>query len=194
MMRFEKTTTFAVVDFLPGREDEASEGLKAFIEVLNKNIASRGFIDLWTRDYLGGVHYGLDQEVWATITDEEKDLLFEIVPRWQIDTRQKGWEAMAALGVIRATVEFSGGNDEGYCENIVLFYGNGTSEMVSEYPKHEDERKADLVDLLTIPVYDRYGGFAGDFSVHGELTWDYAIKDVRMSGQESSWEGFAEAV
>lgn len=192
-MRFEKDTQFTVSDVLPGREQEASAGLKALIDSINEIIGRRGFIDLWSREYLGGFHYGLDEEVAATLTDEERGLLFEVVPTKQMDVRQAAWKTMELLGVVRATVSFCGGNDEGHCDGITLDYGDGTNEALFEYPRPEGE-KGKLLDLLTIPVYDRYGGFAGEFSVQGVLTWDYATKDVSMEGSEQVWEGFEEVV
>lgn len=40
------------------------------------------------------------------------------------------------------------------------------------------------------PIYEEYGGFAGDFSVSGRVTWDAETGTVSMSGEESEYVPF----
>lgn len=51
---------------------------------------------------------------------------------------------------------------------------------------------AKVNEVLEHPIYDRFGTFAGDFSVYGTLTWDVAAGTHTMTGQESHevWESF----
>jgi hypothetical protein len=49
----------------------------------------------------------------------------------------------------------------------------------------EEIRASDLLQVLEAPIYDRYGSFAGEFSVYGILTWDVATGKPSMDGQES---------
>jgi hypothetical protein len=111
-------------------------------------------------------------------------------------------------GAIRAVVEFSGGNDEGGADNIVLYDREG--EMVGGvdghyagcYWDHEKGRFAEssltpeqrieteLAEALEGPVYEEYGSFAGDFSVSGRVTWDAEKGTVTMSGEESEYVPF----
>lgn len=60
-------------------------------------------------------------------------------------------------------------------------------------PATPDEVKwAEIGSVLEYPVYDRWGSFAGEFYVHGTLTWDVATGKHTLSGQESHevWEDF----
>lgn len=43
---------------------------------------------------------------------------------------------------------------------------------------------AQLITLLEAPIYAEYGGFDGDFSVSGEVTWDAKAGTVKMSKDE----------
>lgn len=54
----------------------------------------------------------------------------------------------------------------------------------------EEIRVAKIDKVLTAPIYARYYSFAGEFYVHGTVTWDVAAGTHDMSGQESHevWE------
>jgi hypothetical protein len=111
-------------------------------------------------------------------------------------------------GAARAVVEFSGGNDEGGADSIVLYDREG--EMIGEVHGHyagghwdpekgrfvevpptpEQRIEAELAEALEGPVYEEYGGFAGDFSVSGRVTWDAQTGKVSMSGEESEYVPF----
>lgn len=44
---------------------------------------------------------------------------------------------------------------------------------------------AQVATVLEHPIYDRWGSFAGEFYVHGTLTWDVAAGTYKLSGQET---------
>lgn len=109
--------------------------------------------------------------------------------------------AKAATG---ATVEFSGGNDEGGVTQITLTValangekeqrdfpvytpggyrsnGKGGWENISP-PTNEDE---ELGQMLAAPVDEAYGSFAGDFYVEGAVIFDVEADTVKMEKSES---------
>lgn len=115
--------------------------------------------------------------------------------------------ALVERGATKAVVEFSGGNDEGGADRIVLFDGDediGTVEQYFSFVYHRDEsgawasrpltdserREDELAETLAAPVYDEYSGFAGDFSVSGVVEWDAEAGTVSMSGEESEYVPF----
>lgn len=56
----------------------------------------------------------------------------------------------------------------------------------------EEIRWSELEHVLSGPIYKRYYTFAGEFYVHGTLTWDVTTGEHKMRGQESHevWEDF----
>ena len=42
-----------------------------------------------------------------------------------------------------------------------------------------------LAEALSRPVYDEYGGFAGEFEVEGRVVWDVSKGTVGMEGFEA---------
>ena len=90
-------------------------------------------------------------------------------------------ERLAAQGVAKVTLEFSGGGDEGGCDVITLT--NETGDEVT----YTDGWKADnpvVRDLNEIPHW-LYGSFAGEFSVSGTFTIDVVTATIRGEGQET---------
>ena len=118
------------------------------------------------------------------------------------------FERLRKMGVVRAVVEFSGGNDEGGAEDIVLYDAAGKrigevdgappgsrwdpeQKWFVEVPTTAKRRaEADLAEALEAPVYEEFGTFAGDFSVGGRVTWDAQKRTVTMSGEESQYVPF----
>lgn len=68
-------------------------------------------------------------------------------------------------------------------------------ERRSNYrPATEDEIALAKVNaILEGPIYDRFGSFAGEFSVYGQVIWDVAAGTHTMTGQESHevWDSFS---
>lgn len=122
-------------------------------------------------------------------------------------TREQAFAELRRRNITKVTVHFSGGNDEGGAESIVAVSADGaetdllvnpevyqdwdTKKWVVGYgdnarPATEDEiASKQLAETLEAPVYHAYGGFAGDFSVSGTVTWDVATGKVVMAKRES---------
>lgn len=134
-------------------------------------------------------------------------------------SRHEVFEALRERGASGALVEFSGGNDEGDADRIVLLDGDAEIAEVSEHYENfvRDENgrivyeadpdsgyqqakrrplteaqqaEGDLAEALAAPVYDEYGGFSGGFSVAGSVRWDVASRRVTMTGDESQFVPF----
>jgi len=48
----------------------------------------------------------------------------------------------------------------------------------------------EILNSLSRPIYDKYGSFAGEFSVEGRLIYDIEKEEMTLQGSESCWEGF----
>jgi len=122
------------------------------------------------------------------------------------------FELLRKKSATQAVLEFSGGNDEGGVNSIVLtialangetteqdleiwycggyrVLGIGQYERMSEWENEDQE----LSELLQGPVDEKYGTWAGDFSAYGTLVYDVETETVTMneevqSGYESSSE------
>jgi len=107
----------------------------------------------------------------------------------------------------KCIVHFSGGGDEGGCDNIVILkddtiiceldenyegqmYDPELQKFIPINQKPEDK----FVRGLCQPVYDKYYSFAGEYSVDGTVTWDCKNKTCKMEGSEEvpSYNGFEE--
>lgn len=115
-------------------------------------------------------------------------------------SRDAVFAALKAKGASKVEVHYGGGNDEGGVHDIYLYdaagkkigemqeYYGGTSiwdEATKTYKPAEppsDEQR--LSETLCAPVYDKYGGFAGDFYVDGIVTWDVENRKVNDHGTE----------
>ena len=84
---------------------------------------------------------------------------------------------------------FHGGNDEGFTEDITLENADGSPVAVihEDYYGTEEpfEGAQELAEALSRPVYDEYGGFAGDFEVEGRVIWDVSRGTISMEGSET---------
>lgn len=56
----------------------------------------------------------------------------------------------------------------------------------------EEIKWAKVAQVLESPIYERFGSFAGDFYVQGNVTWDIDKGTYEMHGEEEvhSWESF----
>lgn len=97
---------------------------------------------------------------------------------------------MRKYGIRKATIHFSGGNDEGYAEPAALEMQPGfeTPALDQDHwqyiapadrftigsPRYEDNTPdmALLAAGLEAPIDHKYGSFAGDFYVDGDVVWD----------------------
>lgn len=111
-------------------------------------------------------------------------------------SRNKIWEILGSRNVTKVTIAFSGGNDEGYAENPVFHMADGSTQelVISSWPQGhwrygengcvytEDQL---LYMSLEKPINDRYGTFAGEYEVSGELVWDVTLKKAVLDTNES---------
>jgi hypothetical protein len=120
--------------------------------------------------------------------------------RKNLMTRDGVFAALKSKGIAKVLVHYSGGNDEGGVNQIELFDANGENigEMQEYYggtsvwdeatntykpapPPSDDQR---LAEALGAPVYNKYGGFAGEYYVDGIVTWDVVNKKINDHGNE----------
>ena len=177
-----------------------AEAFQTMIEEVNQKI-SNGQIDSWRHDNFSYCGYfrkdGEDKSIFERLTQEEKNWIYETVDEMAIDTRQAGWDALAELGAVRADVEFSGGHDEGGVDGIKIVLGDGSTMHMEDWPRNDETNPHwRVAELLALPVYGKYYTFAGEFSVHGIVTWDVAEKTVKMDGSETveEWHSINEEV
>ena len=126
-------------------------------------------------------------------------------------TKDQVFDLLAAADLAKVVVHFSGGNDSGSVEEIYFLDADGkrverpglvadgweglTYQDLYDYnqdtyewtlkPTAPDKHK--LRDALEAPVYSVYGSFAGDFYVDGEVIYDVAERDVKMTRSEQVW-------
>jgi hypothetical protein len=114
------------------------------------------------------------------------------------ELQQEAFDRLKKFGVATAVVHYSGGNDDGGAEGISTVMADGTSGEIKQhylewqhvpgkgmvqpngYPE-EVREEAELADLLVAPVYRRWGSFAGEFYVSGEVIWDVTKHKVTFS-------------
>jgi hypothetical protein len=124
-------------------------------------------------------------------------------------TKNEIFEELKKRGAAKAIVTFSGGGDEGGVNCIDLFDASskniGSLDENFEAEKWNPETKrmepvenipmdGKLANALGKPVYDKYGGFAGEFYVSGEIIYDVAASSIKINGTEevSHGESFEE--
>lgn len=128
------------------------------------------------------------------------------------------WEVfrvLAARGIAKVEVGFSGGNDEGGADYIratkaddtlvpldtarayrPMLYNRVTNQWESQKwmmgygdravpATPEVIAESQLAEGLEGPIYERWGSFAGEFHVNGTLVWDVVAKTAVISGQEN---------
>jgi hypothetical protein len=110
--------------------------------------------------------------------------------------RHEVWRELENRGATRAVVFFSGGNDEGCADSITLYAGKEKVAELQEYGDY-DQQKGEYIEnpdtrlatALAAPVYGKYGSFAGEFSVDGEVVWDLATKQATLRDDYRSTAG-----
>jgi len=112
-------------------------------------------------------------------------------------TAQDVWIDLLANGIIRAEVHFSGGNDEGGVDSIVLKKLNNQDTIISDNTVYDPKNAAyKIAQALSSPVHFEYGSFAGEFHVNGIVVWDCPNQEIRIEGTEetTSYEDFTRKV
>ena len=138
---------------------------------------------------------------------------------WIYVTVTTGWQEleprevmllMRHRGAFRVKVEFSGGNDDGGVDRIVLCDENDTvlgtlddAWAPNSWERDEEAKTATsitihtegsrLAEALSFPIYERYHSFAGEFNVTGYVVWDtktgeYEFEDVVEQDNEDYYD------
>lgn len=170
-----------------GEEPKDKKAFEAMLEGVNKKIEF-GSIDTWSQSNLGYVHFfpEADEEVayQKRLTPEEFDWFYKTVLARSLDTKEWVWAEMEKRGAIKAIIEFSGGHDEGGADAITLTMGDGSKESLETW-RNENDDEGRLITYLQDPLYDRWGSFAGEFSVYGTIEWNVTTRKVTLDGSES---------
>ena len=101
------------------------------------------------------------------------------------------------MNILQAIVEFSGGNDEGGVDSIILIHEDGEetdlptwveeskwNPSTQRYEKVELKEEEKLISALSEAIYNRYGSFSGEFSVSGKITYDVSSeKRMKLFGR-----------
>jgi hypothetical protein len=96
-------------------------------------------------------------------------------PRDENRHKERVFLALAARGVERMVVQFSGGNDEGGVSGLIPYDAEG-----NELPSDEMWKDWDFIELLEAPIEAIYGSWAGDFYAYGDLIYDRKAGTVVM--------------
>lgn len=121
-------------------------------------------------------------------------------------TPAQALEMLKAVGVSRVNLRFYGGHDSGDVEEVTVeiddpgitfryddLFGDhdiGHTKTDDERPHSFSPNLIRLKDALADPIWSKYGSFAGDYSVSGNLVYDCVNNTVKLSGEESSWDSF----
>lgn len=88
-----------------------------------------------------------------------------------------------AFNISKIRVSFSGGGDSGGIDDVEFSYNDDKCNLTVE-----DHIKNEFYNFLEEPVYDNYGGFAGEYNVNGDLIYDVRNHTVFMTCNEYSYE------
>ena len=94
--------------------------------------------------------------------------------------------------IAKITVDYNGGNDEGYFENLQLhnkekqIINVNWEKLFGEDTKLNDDVLADLI--AEDEKLNQYGSFAGDYSCHGTLTINTETGDFDDDGEWTTYE------
>lgn len=127
-------------------------------------------------------------------------------------THDNIFDYLNEIGIHRAVVRYSGGNDEGGVDYIT-FYKVIDNELISVSEHREPwenywdmetqsmkQHKLERLDLhlkaMCEPVYAKYYSFATEGHVHGEVVWDAQKRTAYFDGREevTTWEAVDERI
>jgi hypothetical protein len=124
--------------------------------------------------------------------------------------KNRTFKLMQDRNLAKVYVHFSGGNDEGgadgyhawdaagneatlpvqnyypWNDGTVRYQDAESGEWVERPATDEEKAVAEFIDHLEAPIYARYGSFAGEFSVSGEVQWDAMARTCHVDANEQS--------
>lgn len=104
---------------------------------------------------------------------------------------------LATCQVETVVVEFSGGNDNGGPENLIFIFTNGKTQHVDPSSKNAgDFLPAGVMDWLCDLPSERYGSFAGEYHVTGQVEVNVKKNTITIKGTETveDYKSFEEAL
>jgi hypothetical protein len=126
----------------------------------------------------------------------DKGIYYIDVPEQVVIDKKWAMAQLKSKGINNVEVIYSGGHDEGGTDEILVYYEDGRKDTWDEsevpvrtydwhlqkwnQPEMTDQQH--LIDQLVKPVYDEYGGFAGESYYNGKIIWNVAENTVVNSG------------
>ncbi len=107
-------------------------------------------------------------------------------------TREQVFAELATRGVHTARVEFAGGGDEGDAEDSEQI--EHSVRVCCDRNDSAGDGDSALSHALQDPIYERWGGFAGAFSVSGHCIWHVPDRKVELDYSESEYLAHTEVV
>lgn len=96
-------------------------------------------------------------------------------------TKEEVFADMRQRGFVKVVAEFSGGNDEGGVERTTAYTSYVDTEGVDLGGWDTEDPVAQFLAEI---VDGKYGSFAGDFYVNGNVTADLESQTIEMTGSE----------
>ena len=98
--------------------------------------------------------------------------------------RSNIFKQLKELDICQVVLNFEGGNDEGGLVDGSWFFNDG-SELDLYTVEMDNACKIDLIELMSAPIYSKYGSFDGEPVVDLTLTYDVEKETVTLEGYES---------
>lgn len=136
----------------------------------------------------------------------------QAVEQEELEYAERVLALLRELGAVRAVAAFSGGNDQGGIDSLILTLADGGERQIEfQYDRQwvydgtswqtrmvaltpEQLANNALWELMDQPIDGRYGSFAGNYSVEGEVVADVEEGTVVIKGEEEvrEYESFEE--
>lgn len=86
------------------------------------------------------------------------------------------FDELSKKNINKAVVYFNGGDDDGGVSGIRYFYEDGSAIDLNDTDN--------LYEKLSEPIYDKYGSFAGEFYVSGDLIYDVKKRKIVWGNED----------
>jgi len=100
-------------------------------------------------------------------------------------TVREVFDSLTRYQITLVTVKFSGGNDSGGVEEVILRFADGSEIETDENASSLTPEQQQLVEACCAPVYGKYNSFDGDFSVEASIIWNVPDRQIETDGTES---------